>query len=760
VTMTAHRTTCGRGPLVATIAIMALTLPFVALAQSVDVVYDNGTFEVRYTATLPADDLVFGRALGYDTVSFPNADCLGEIGKPMLPVKILRIALPAGMNATQVRAEVLATTELPGEYDIMPAQPPRRISDPKSDELVAPDRATYASSTAYPVQTPTLLAQTDLAGQAMAVIRICPVQYVPASRKLILATATRIVLDGVTGYTCGDYLPRNLPDAARQDYAREVASMVVNPDDVELQSAHGQPAGRGVAPGRYDYVIITRNSWVSAFQPLADWRTKKGIPSTIVTTTWIYSNYSGSTNQEKIRAFIVDAHDTWGAYFFLLGGDTDYIPCDSRLFETIDATPVANDTYYADYDDDWSCELRVGRASVTTTGTSPGGIGNFVNKILTYEKNPPLTDYAKKAAFFGFDLDSGTPAEQCKEAISNLYIPSNWTVTKVYDSQSGNHLADVIAAVNAGQNLLNHCDHCSSDYMGMGYVNHGTGIGTGDVDAFHNGNRQGTLYSMGCWPAAFDSANCIAEHFVRDTNGGGVAFIGNSRYGWYNPGYYASLSMRYDQAFFQYLLFYHKLGLGFNGHKGSFYPGDDLYKYIFTELTLLGDPELPIWTQDPLSLTVTHSATLYVAQHSTFPVHVIRGGRPLSGATVCLWKPGDVYVVAQTDSSGTATFDFTPGSVGSMYVTASFDNCLPNEGTAQVVPPATGDLNCDGAVNGFDIDAFVLALTAAPPDYTAYYTQYPGCNAMNGDINCDGAVNGFDIDAFVLCLTSGCSPCP
>ncbi|MBL8879494.1 MAG: hypothetical protein JNG88_10280 [Phycisphaerales bacterium] len=62
-----------------------------------------------------------------------------------------------------------------------------------------------------------------------------------------------------------------------------------------------------------------------------------------------------------------------------------------------------------------------------------------------------------------------------------------------------------------------------------------------------------------------------------------------------------------------------------------------------------------------------------------------------------------------------------------------------------------GDANCDGAVNNFDIDAFVLALT----DATAYATQYPTCPASNADANADGAVNNFDIDAFVAMLSGG-----
>jgi len=62
---------------------------------------------------------------------------------------------------------------------------------------------------------------------------------------------------------------------------------------------------------------------------------------------------------------------------------------------------------------------------------------------------------------------------------------------------------------------------------------------------------------------------------------------------------------------------------------------------------------------------------------------------------------------------------------------------------------AWGDLNCDGAVNNFDIDPFVLALT----DPNGYAQQFPNCDRMLADVNGDGVVDNFDIDPFVKLLT-------
>ena len=62
-----------------------------------------------------------------------------------------------------------------------------------------------------------------------------------------------------------------------------------------------------------------------------------------------------------------------------------------------------------------------------------------------------------------------------------------------------------------------------------------------------------------------------------------------------------------------------------------------------------------------------------------------------------------------------------------------------------------GDLNCDGEVDFFDIDPFVLALT----DPDTYLSEYPDCDILNADLNGDGVVSFFDIDPFVELLVGG-----
>ena len=66
---------------------------------------------------------------------------------------------------------------------------------------------------------------------------------------------------------------------------------------------------------------------------------------------------------------------------------------------------------------------------------------------------------------------------------------------------------------------------------------------------------------------------------------------------------------------------------------------------------------------------------------------------------------------------------------------------------------------CDGVVNNFDIDPFVLAIT----NEAAYRDAFPNCTPWNGDLDRSSAINNFDIEPFVNCLANlplPGQPCP
>ncbi|MFH1748727.1 MAG: dockerin type I domain-containing protein, partial [Planctomycetota bacterium] len=63
-----------------------------------------------------------------------------------------------------------------------------------------------------------------------------------------------------------------------------------------------------------------------------------------------------------------------------------------------------------------------------------------------------------------------------------------------------------------------------------------------------------------------------------------------------------------------------------------------------------------------------------------------------------------------------------------------------------------GDANCDGRVNSYDIDPFILLI--GDPD--SYHARWPDCDADTFcDMNGDGNVNAYDIDGFVAAVGGG-----
>lgn len=62
-----------------------------------------------------------------------------------------------------------------------------------------------------------------------------------------------------------------------------------------------------------------------------------------------------------------------------------------------------------------------------------------------------------------------------------------------------------------------------------------------------------------------------------------------------------------------------------------------------------------------------------------------------------------------------------------------------------------GDANCDGVLNNFDIDAFMLALLTP----ATYQFRYPACAIASWDLDGDGRVTNLDINGFVANLFGG-----
>ena len=673
--------------------------------------------ELTQTLDFSKASLAFEKERDFDLVKLRSAYLMSEVGKPALPVKNIFLALPDKAEVTGIEIISAQTEILPARFYIFPAQPSiplSRTPDPNSFAEPLPD--VYNSSAAFPESPIRYVKTGSLGGKRIAVLQVYPLAYIPAQRNLIFHSSIQFKLN----YILKDEIPSPplRTQKAERIYQNWVKRIVENPEEIPQSLLQEESDGDGL-----EYLIITKQTLASSFQELLDWKRRKGIPAAIRTTEWISANYSGTDQQERIRNYLKVAYQDSGCVWVLLGGDTDVIPCRFAHIELQTETEdIPADWYYSDLNGNWDedddhvfgepedsvdmfPDLFVGRAPVSTTSQ----VQTFVNKVLGYEKSAP-SDYQLRMLFFAEYGDPQTDDAISKEMIDDYFIPSRFDpIGKLYERDGNENAQAVVDSMDTGFNLLNHAGHANWSVIctGPDYLLRA------DFDNLTNSPRfSGVLYSVGCWPAAIDY-DCIGEHFVKNPNGGGF-FVGNSRYGWYTPtlpGY--GSSDLFDQQFFASIFDrgFYSLGQIVADSKIQFAAEADQendFRWIEFCLILLGDPEMPLWTDTPQDLIVNFADTV-PAGSNQFWVTVTQGS-PIEDALVCVMKGDEVYSSGRTGHDGAVSFAVAPASAGTLYVTVTKPDFYPFEGYSLVesdlayvtckdklIDDASG--NADGIIN-------------------------------------------------------------
>jgi hypothetical protein len=540
-----------------------------------------------------------------------------------------------------------------------------------------------------------------MAGLTIASVVVYPLQFIGREKRLLLHSSIELVIHCASGSTASDYLPFDASAKSFVTCRKMIEALVENPQDIALQGDPQPHFSRMLSGEPYDHVIVTSSELSSYFEPLTAWHTKRGLRDTVFTTDWIYTNYRGTTAQERIRAFVIDAYSTWGTMFFLMGGENETVPFEYRNYY-IGSTP--SDQYYSDFDDDWLHEVFVGRVPADNSTQ----IADFVQKVLTYEKTPPTQDYPLNVLMIGMDLaippDVPTPCEDLNETICS-YLPPRYsnTITKVYDSDSGNHKDAAMTALNAGQHLVNHADHGYYDWMGVGAANHEWHLFDSEIDGLSNYNKLSIVVSLACVLNSTDLGDCIGEHFVvHNPHRAGIAFTGNTRSGLFYYGYPETLSGHLDREWWEGLFIADETNLGetlvYAKHQFATDGADsNITRHCEWTFCLLGEPEMPIWTDQPGSLLVMcDSGTCTGLQSYEVNVYDLSTSGQVPGAFVCLWKGSEVYERGYTDESGFFSGPIYPGTAGVMSVTVTKHNYLPWERECSVKVYECVDTDGDG----------------------------------------------------------------
>ena len=236
--------------------------------------------------------------------------------------------------------------EVPTSRSMEPAEP------------VLPDPEIYSLTEPYPASPVEVASVGTMAGRRIASIKVFPLQYVPAERKL--AVQRRDILPGGVG-GCRRLGPVGAPRDPQRCGPQKRHS---RQDGRECRRRRGRfPARRGASgqvPTAVEYLLICHENHVDEFAPLLEWKTRKGVPAAIKTWQEMTATYPGRDNAEKFRNCIKDYYLNHSTMWVTISGSSikaaAYLRgCYCDVYGTVDDV-IPCDLYFADLDGTWNSD--------------------------------------------------------------------------------------------------------------------------------------------------------------------------------------------------------------------------------------------------------------------------------------------------------------------------------------------------------------------------------------------------------------------
>lgn len=504
-----------------------------------------------------------------------------------------------------------------------------------------------------------------------------------------------------------------VPVPAQPPTSMAAQPMVAGADSIQLAPP--------TDPNEVQYLLITNDTLLSAFQPLLDWKTKKGVPAQALTTSYIDSHYEGASQPLRIKAAIKDYYENRGTIWVALGGGISIVPtykCYGHISANPEDATIPTDMFYAGLDSmDWNgdgdskpCETLGDGGGDTIDLTPEVFVGRFpvataaeativVNKSIAYEKNTPASGFVKNMVLIGNRMWNTGDAQAKLEGEWNDAIAPYWDGTHneffdTYTDLVSPPLSPTDKRVTSANvsSVLN-----SNKYNFVDFATHGSTsslalqVGSFNATAARalNNSNYFFLSSIACDISWFDKTNDtgLAKAFLVAPSGGAIGVFSASRVGWEDLGGAHGPSGRYDMEFYKDLLtgqpVTHPQRMGavvalaktaFIGETGS----NSQMRWNQMNLDLLGDPELPLYTQDPSTFNPAFDTTIPLGPQ----YYAVETGAPY--ATVALSKGSEVYEYGNADASGHFETVINPSTEGTLNVTITKINYRPNEGTVTV----------------------------------------------------------------------------
>ncbi len=641
-------------------------------------------------------------------------DVLREPGYPELPFRVVSVLLPQGETAADL--SVTASSPRRAGTALRPA-----LVEPltASDGGVVEPVSSFTASGVFPEIRARLLGVGTLNGYAIATVAVYPFELNGGE----LHTFERIeVVLTTRPQDTAPVVRERFREGFLEGMRARLEKMVVNPELIDSYSLgqHIVPKPHGFQPTSFpslegsavDYLIVTSDALAASYQPLADWKTQKGVPTVVRTVEWIIANTrNGSDVQETIRNFVIEAYAKWGITYLLIGGDTEVIPARmaySAFYEGGKDLPV--DMYFGNLDGDWNAdhdavwgefgvdvtdlyaEVFIGRLPSRT----PPEAVVLVNKVIDYER-PVFRTYAKKLLLLGevlFPADYSPPdpislnGGDLFDYLRESYMTSPaLSVTPMYETPALypgpppavqlSHAA-TIDSMNVGYNHVAHIGHGFRFNMSVGDKS----LVNSDAEALVNGDRLFSLYLLNCTAVAY-TYDCLAERFLRNPNGGAVCAWGANESAFPNASFYY-MEAFYDQWLTEDVSHAGELfALSREPRTGFALASDGVDLWTHYIYSCLADPEMPLWSASVANLTVSHVGSVGKG-NTNITVTVSSGGNPVEGATVCMTKDEDDYETGTTNASGQVTLPFRAETTGNIKVVVTGHNFKRYEGNISV----------------------------------------------------------------------------
>ncbi|PNX49251.1 MAG: hypothetical protein BV457_02155 [Thermoplasmata archaeon M9B1D] len=599
---------------------------FILIGCNIDLnvssLYVEDTKENNILLTIETPSFKIVEKNSINQIFVENFGRLSILGGPILPSKIISIALPPGATYSGFSYEFRDSIMIPGEYTI----PPLPIAD-LADSINVDIKKEYKNiynenyqriytcDNLFPVEPVEFINTAFYRQYNLVDFRISPFIYRPLSKTLSYYPSFKIKINYEESDTrlVSNIREKGFLDQIAQDY-------IINYD----QTSEWYQESTSINDDVFDFVIITLDSLQSSINSLVEWEIAKGRSVNVVTISWIDDNYQGYDLAEKIRNFLRDKYPVyaWGIEDVLIIGHWEDIPM--RLTDQqIDSSSnkAETDYYYAELslpdNESWDIdgdhrygensdqidfygEVNVGRIP----WSDPEIVEHICEKSVSYEQNNE-TSYKKNILLLGAIVDQNTDGAVFMEYKTNENIHpwmSSWLMTKMYESES----------IYPKDYVLNHNNVVSvwadSKFAFVSWHAHGSPTGS------YANNRafisvDDCQYLNDEYPAIISSASCsnsdtdylnIGQAMMKQ---GAVGFLGANkaafyRSQWDEPNDGSDQSMKY---FFTTAITSGEYTQG-QAHQYAIHEmyskglWDRLYYETFVHGSLWGNPDLGIFT--------------------------------------------------------------------------------------------------------------------------------------------------------------------